>query len=302
MEAISTKMICKMSLVAGLLLVILFGCRIVTVADFAFRIDDFLLHHHQYPLFTNSPQSIPHERDCQGLILNQEHNYHYEVLESVLAFYPSPAVPSCNHKNLYFTFAIAYGEENEFYLNRSLSWYEYATLSMIDLEYTTTEGQSRFAKEVFRFSSYLPDENTEEYYDYQIRASCYCKSEEDIQWLFASNKHYCLFHEVCERAELSNHSTWLNPQLNPSFFPSLLPQFHLPRQQEIDKYEDDVHHICIVGEGKRREYDLVSEYLWNHPFFTGIHFHHFGIGSVQKPVQPFQQHFTLHPNLTFTVY
>ena len=118
-----------------------------------------------------------------------------------------------------------------------------------------------------------------------------------MQWLYEKETHFCVFHEDCNRAINSSRAVWLHPSLQPSFFPSLLPQFDHPR--DIDP---ETHHLCVVGAEERREYDLVAYYLWNHPFFSGIHFHHFGLGNVQKPMEPFYNVITLHPNPNFTEY
>jgi hypothetical protein len=239
-------------------------------------------------------QTINRQSGCKVIVLNQEHNYHYEVLESILAMFPLPPRMTCNLTNTSFTFVIADGHEKDFYHVRSESWYNYATQVMISKSYSAIEGQYRFLSSVIRSSS-IHDVRG---FDYEIRASCYCRSEVDRDWLFQNESRFCIFHEVCNNSiSHSPRVIGLNPQFNNSFFPSLLPTFNQTRS--VDQL---THHLCIVGEGKRREYSLLSEYLWNHPFYSGLHFHHFGIGNVQKPMKPFAKDITLHPNPNFTEY
>jgi hypothetical protein len=260
-------------------------------STFLFGFDvDLLTSQHGKTLF----RAINDQLGCKVVVLNQEHNYHYEVLESILAMFPLPKRINCNLTNTSFTFVIADGHEKEFYRLRSESWYDYARSIMIKKVYNALEGQHRFLSSVVRNSS-IQDMTG---FDYEIRASCYCNNEKDISWLLQNETRYCIFHEICNNSIANSpRAIGLNPQFNNSFFPSVLPTFNQTRS--VDR---KTHHLCIVGEGKRREYSLLSEYLWNHPFYSGLHFHHFGIGNVQRPMKPFAKDITLHPNPNFTEY
>jgi len=234
---------------------------------------------------------------CRVILLNQKHNYHYEVLESIVAQYPFyEASSACDHSAFHFTVAIASGEEKEFYLEKSLSWYEYATTNMSQTEYVSSDDEtSRRLDGVIRNSSTSMNVTG---FDYQIRASCYCESDDDIEWLYESDTHFCVFHEDCGKAKNVTRALWLNPKIQPSFFPDFLPAFEHERS-----FNSSFHNLCIVGEGKRREYDLLAYYLrWKEPEISKLHFHHFGIGNVQKPMKPFQKLITLHPYPNFLEY
>jgi hypothetical protein len=244
------------------------------------------------------------------LVLNQEHNYHYEVLESIVAHYPisqpgkddkGQVRRNCDHLHLTFTVSIAFGEEKEFYHNRSLSWYNYADKVLINRTYLfSKQGQNstRVLQNVIRNSSYDPEDDLEGTFDYHIRASCYC-DEKDIEWLLDSSTHYCLFHQSCEQA--LRRSVYVHPQSHPHMFPSYLPQF-FQSERHVD---NKTHHLCVIGEGLRREYGLLAYYLYQNNKTRQprrLHVHHFGIGNVQKPMKPFQSIVTLHADPSFTSY
>jgi hypothetical protein len=239
------------------------------------------------------PTQVFDQKHCKALVLNEEHNYHYEILESVLALYPLPHLSSCNRSQIKFTFAIADGEENTFWRDRSASWYEYATQRMARNEYDALEGQSRVLEMVIRNSS----RPTARGFDYHIRASCFCQNETDVLWLLESERHFCVFHEYCDIVANISRATWVNPKMPRSFFPAILPKFDHPRM-----VDNVTHNLCIVGEGKRREYELVADYLSNHPLHSGMHFHHFGIGNVAPTMKPFTNDITLHPIPNFVDY
>ncbi|KAI2498592.1 hypothetical protein MHU86_15882 [Fragilaria crotonensis] len=231
------------------------------------------------------PAQVFGQKHCKVLVLNHEHNYHYEVLESILALYPLPQLPSCNRSHIEFTIAISSGEGRDVWREQSASWDEYATQSMKRNDYTEIVGQSRVLEKVIRNSS----RPTTRGYDYQIGASCYCQYESDVRWLLESETHFCVFHETCEIVVNSSRATWVNPTMPRSFFPAILPQFDHPLV-----VDNVTHNLCIVGEGRRREYQLVADYLSNHSHQTGIHFHHFGIGNISTCMKPFADEITLH--------
>ncbi|KAI2498593.1 hypothetical protein MHU86_15883 [Fragilaria crotonensis] len=225
-----------------------------------------------------APIQVLYEKHCKVLILNQEHNYHYEVLESVLALYPLPQLPYCNRSQIKFTIAIPSGDERSLWRERSASWYEYAIQNMTGNEYTEFVGQSRVLEKVIRNSS----NPTTRDYDYQIGASCYCQNENEVQWLLESETHFCVFHGTCERFANSSQAMWVNPAMQRSFFPAILPQFDHPRD-----VNHTTHNLCIIGSVKRREYRLVLKYLSNPHHLSGIQFHHFGGGEVKPRFQRF---------------
>ncbi|KAI2498594.1 hypothetical protein MHU86_15884 [Fragilaria crotonensis] len=224
------------------------------------------------------PTEVLYEKHCKALVLNQEYNCHYEVLESILALYPLPQLPYCNRSRIKFTFAISTGEEREIWRERSASWYDYATQSMTRNEYTEFVGQSRVLEKVIRNSS----RPTTRDYDYQIGASCYCHKNTDVRWLLESETHFCVFHETCERFANSSQAMWVNPKMKRSLFPSILPRF--------DHRRDDnhtTHNLCVIGSVERREYRLVLKYLSDHLHLSRIQFHHFGVGKIKPRLKRF---------------
>ena len=252
------------------------------VTSYQLPLDDLIL-----------PSEVFKEEHCKVLLLNEEHNYHYEVLESILVFYPLPELLSCNRSQIKFTIAIADGGENTFWRERSASWYEYATQIMAMNEYNAIEGQSRYLEKVIRSSSRPTTHN----FNYQIGASCFCHNATDVEWLLESETHFCVFHEACERVAHLSRAIWVNPQMKQSLFPDVLPKFNTPRVVNTS-----THNLCIVGETKRREYELLAGYLSSHPHYSGIHFHQYGIGSIARSMQPFANDITLHSIPNFLEY
>jgi hypothetical protein len=225
-----------------------------------------------------APTDALFEKHCKALVLNQAHNSHYEVLESIIALYPLPQLPYCNRSHIKFTIAISSGERRNKWRERSASWYEYATTSMTLNEYTEFDGQSRVLEKVIRNSS----NPTTRDYDYQIGASCYCRNENDLQWLLESETHFCVFHETCERFANSSQAMWVNPAMQRSFFPAILPQFDHPRD-----VNHTTHNLCIIGGARRREYGLLLKYMSDPLHLSGIQFHHFGGGEIKPRFQSF---------------
>jgi hypothetical protein len=256
-------------------------------------------HQHADVFMRNAFDSMPppeaiNEKHCNVLIRNDEVNYHYEVLESVLALYPLPQLPSCNRSQIKFTIAITGGDERILRQERSASWYEYANQSMARHEYDTFEGQSRVLEKVIvitRNSSRLDTLG----FDYQIGASCTCDNEDIVQWLLANETHFCVFHSACERFANSSQAMWVHPAMPRSFFPSILPQFDQPRQVNVG-----THNLCIIGHVNRREYRFISEYLSSHrkrSRMRGAQFHHYGEGRLRGRLRRFVAIHTL-PNFT----
>ena len=237
------------------------------------------------------PTEVMKKMHCKALILNEEHQYHYEVLESILALYPLPQLPSCDLSRVEFTISIADGEERELWRDRSVSWYAYAIQNMTRNEYTAIDGQSRYLEKVVRNSS----RPTTHGFDYQIGASCFCQNENDVQWLLESEAHFCVFHGTCERFANSSQVMWVNPKMKRSFFPAILPQFDQPRAVNNDK-----HNLCIIGSAKRREYKFIANYVKTHPLYhIEIHFHHFGGGDLRPRIR---SAVTTHSTPNYTEY
>ena len=260
-------------LVGGALLVFL--CHIQ-------RLNHAVLGRYDDALMRQALDFIP-EKQCKALILNEGHTYcHYEVLESILALYPLPRMPSCNRLQIRFTISIADGIEiSLWHQNLSASWYEYASQVMTENEYAMMEGQSRYLDKVIRNSSTPPTHG----FDYQIRASCYCQNTTDVEWLFESKTHFRVFHETCDRVANTPRAMWVNPSMKPSFFPKVLPQFNHARIVDAD-----IHNLCIIGRANRREYDYVAAFVERHPHYSGIEFHHFGQGPLEPHVRNFVTH------------
>jgi hypothetical protein len=234
---------------------------------------------------------------CQVLVRNDKYSFHYETLESILALYPLPQINSCNLQNTTFTFVIADGHEKEFYRIRSESWYEYAIQTMRNKQYNLVDGQVRYLGDVIRnFSSMSKDRK----FHYTIQASCYCRTEEDSQWLSQHESHFCVLHEKCNSSmSMSSPSrvVGLNSKFENSFFPNILPKFNQSRS-----WDNVTHNLCVIGDVRRRQYKHLSEYFRKYPQSSGLQFHHFGLGSIQGPMKSFQQVITLHPNPNFTEY
>ena len=231
---------------------------------------------------SGSEKGYDTQENCRALLLNQEHDYHYEVLESILALYPLPQLSNCNHSSFNFTVIISSGEEKDFYRERSISWHAYAIDKIKKNVYKEENSlSSRYLDKVIVDSSFSTEKVED--FDYEIRASCYCKSDDDIHWLFERDSHFCVFHEACQKAIPCNRALWLNPVIHPSIFPRYLPAF----EQDQSIINPSMHNLCIIGEGKRREYNLLADYLQgNKKAISTLHFHHFGIGNVQKPMKP----------------
>ena len=224
--------------------------------------------------------------DCRILILNHVFNSHYEVLESILALYPLPKVPGCNHSSLQFTVVIPRGRV------KSESWNEYANTSMMGKNYCSyaTEGQSRHLTTVLRVpGGYSVGTDG---FDYFINASCYCRLPQDLEWLQNSTSNFCVFHESCEGYTNSPQAMWLNPHHKRHFFPILLPRFEPLAGPNQSQHH---HNLCIIGSPSRRNYDYVINYL--NTFgntTTDIHFHNFGSGLLPASLGAWSHRVTSH--------
>ena len=231
--------------------------------------------------------------DCRVLILNNAFNFHYEVLESILALYPLPEVPtgSCNHSSLQFTVAIPHGRV-PFQKTKSKSWNEYANTAMMGKNYYSyaTEGQSRHLATVLQVPG--RDKVGTDGFDYFINASCYCRLPQDLEWLQNSTSNFCVFHESCEEHKNSSQAMWLNPHHERHFFPSLLPRFE---PYAGPKQNQDHHNLCVVGSPSRRNYDYVINYLNTlGNTTTDVHFHNFGWGLLPTSLDAWSHRVTSH--------
>jgi hypothetical protein len=277
------------------------------------RLEGQRLHHAQTQtaaVSTSTSTSTMHTskeqqlRDCQVLIINQHVEYHYEVLESVLALYPLPEIPTCNHKKLQFTASISSGA-NPHYRRKSDSWYDYAKQNIMPRNYfgIVTPGQSRRLTNVIQ-TMVLPlnnDTDINYHFDYQISASCYCG---DAAWIFQDQSHFCVCHVSCRRdyfrEKAPNRIKWLHPKFGKtdSFLPSYLPRF-----DEIERPLDrEKHHLCVIGHVLRRQYSFVATYLSekakesnnNSTANNNIALHHFGWGDVPESMTEYASLIQFH--------
>ena len=276
----------KACLLGGALLVFTFNVERLNRATLALY-DDGLIGR---TVDSIPPTEMINNKYCKVLITNEEHQYHYEVLESILALYPLPQTSSCNRSRINFTISISDGEDRDLWRNRSASWYEYATQVVARNEYTAIQGQFRYLDKVIRNSSRPATSD----FDYQIGASCFCKRETDVQWLLKSKSHFCVFHSTCERFANSSQAMWVNPKMKQFFFPKILPQFEHPRT-----INTTTHNLCIIGSVKRREYRLVRDFMGRRPNHPGIRFHHFGGGELKPRMRKFV---TVHSIPNYTAY
>ena len=244
---------------------------------------------------TESQQSL---RDCKVIIINQHVDYHYEVLESIIALYPLPKIKTCNHMKLQFTASISTGSDaNPRYQRKSNSWRDYAMTNIVANDYfaRVTPGQSRRLVEVIQTEVPLNDTLWDETFDYQISASCYC--DPNLMWLLNATSHFCLFHGACDPTFLHenapNRVQWLHPSFGEySFFPNYLPQFSVNRTADVN-----THHLCIIGNGLRRQYNLVALYLADNP--VNIRLHHFGLGDMPTCMLDFAPLLQFHSSPDF---
>jgi hypothetical protein len=242
---------------------------------------------------TESQHSL---RDCKVVIINQHVDFHYEVLESVVALYPLPKIATCNHMKLQFTASISISD-NPRYQRKSDSWREYAMTNIAPNDYvaSVTPGQSRRLVNVLQTTTPLNDTLWDTAFDYQISASCYC--DPNLTWLFKSTSHYCLFHGACDPTFLHqnapNRIQWVHPSFGKySFFPNYLPEFSIDRT-----VDGTTHHLCVIGNVIRRQYDLVALYLTEHP--SNLRIHHFGLGVLPNSMMDFAPLIQVHSTPDF---
>jgi hypothetical protein len=252
-----------------------------------------------------APAALPNDphRPCQVLIINQHVEFHYEVLESVLALYPLLPSKVCDFENLDFTISVSSGA-NPHYRRKSDSWNEYAQSSIMGRNYTSsTTHQIRRLTRVIQTPVAL--NHTDTLFDYQISATCYCG--EDMNWLFARTSRYCVFHVACRREFLQKNAPhrvqWLHPFFGPedSFFPNYLPQF-----EKVAIAPNQNHRLCVIGHVTRRNYGLVRIFLDHRRTATAatgaspkIELHHFGWGEVPDCMKNFASLMTFHSKPDF---
>ena len=232
-------------------------------------------------------------RDCKVIIINQHVDFHYEVLESIIALYALPKMKTCNHKKLQFTASISSTTTYPRYQRKSDSWRDYAMTNLVANDYMAlvTPGQSRRLVNVIQTNKPLNDTIWDMAFDYQISASCYC--DPNLEWLLRATTHFCLFHGACDPTFLHqnapNRIQWLHPSFGKySFFPKYLPQFSVHRTVDVT-----THHVCIVGNVIRRRYDLLALYLSEHRVIN-LQIHHFGLGVIPNCMMEFEPLLRFH--------
>lgn len=251
---------------------------------------------------------------CRVLVLNQHAEYHYEVLESIIAMYPIDFSQNCDHSTLHFSVAISTSTQaflastREFQQMRSNSWQDYAQQRMMSRSYTfsnnknssndSVEQQTRIVKEILRVPAPKIDMSTKHYpvptqlgsFHYKIIASCYC-TELYKNWVMEKPDQFCLFHGICPQSHLLPRSFWVHPSMGErSMFPKWLPQFD-ESERVIDK---KIHHLCIIGSTKKREYNLVEAFMKHRinqqagASEASFLIHHFGRGDMPEVMKPYE--------------
>jgi hypothetical protein len=265
---------------------LLIGPSLSLSASQSFLVEEFAAVNTSSVVTSKDSHRLP---DCEVLVTNHEFNFHYEVLESVMALYPLPPFNHCDHRSLRFTFMINHGHAN-FPREKSYSWTLYANQTISKNSYYSyvTQGQVRRLREVVRVprTTYVQPPG----FDYIIKVSCYCRL--DLEWLQNNTQqHYCVFHETCETVQDSPQAMWLNPHHKRYFLPTLLPRFN----SSISSANNSIPiNMCIVGSPGRRNYDLLANYLELHNQTDRVRFHNLGWGSLPKVMDPWLDRIQVH--------
>jgi hypothetical protein len=228
---------------------------------------------------------------CQVLLDNHHVAYHYFLLESMLAYYPLPQIDACNSSRFEFTIFIIKGI-NSFQRQRARSWKDYAERHILHRIYRNESSE----RELIDIIPVPSKGEKDGLFHYHINTTCRC--DETTSWLTEKANAFCVFHEKCPQFESSQHAVWLSPMFGRYFFPNLLPSFNHKRNKT------ETVNLCVIGHPMRRNYDLVANYLSNHPHVSNetLRIHNIGWGPVPDVLGPYRHFVSFYAVAGFEEY